>query len=60
MNQLKRHSTCGATDLVERGSTLIEVLIALVVILIGLLGLLGLHTKAQQAELESFTSEPTR
>lgn len=38
----------------NRGVGLIEVLVSLLVIGIGLLGVVGLHTKAQQAEMESY------
>ena len=38
----------------ERGSTLIEVLVALIVIALGLLGLAGLQTRMQASEMEAY------
>jgi len=46
----RRH--CGSA--VQRGSTLIEVLVALIVIAFGLLGLAGLQTRMQASEMEAY------
>lgn len=42
------------TPLVQRGSSLLEVLVTLVVVVLGLLGLAGLHARLQTSELESY------
>lgn len=44
--------TC--SDLKQRGSSLIEVMVTLVILLLGLLGLVGLMMQAQKAQIESY------
>lgn len=42
------------TPSIQRGSSLLEVLVTLVVVVLGLLGLAGLHARLQTSELESY------
>lgn len=45
---------CAKQGRLQRGSSLIEVLVTLVILMLGLLGLVGLMVQSQRAQLESY------